>query len=134
MTIINIDFTGGATRYFEPKPKTAEAYICRHRTLVVDDHLREVSCERCGKIVDAFDYLSGLANDEIKLFEQMARLRKEKDELIQRVEALQREERNLKARLKTANKKAVKAPPKPAALATKDKQSCLDEIKQKLGK
>jgi|GEM_PF-1679374 len=132
MTIIHVDFKDKATRYFESTPKPDGALLCRHRTVEVDDHLREVSCAKCGKIIDAFDYLSGLAWDEIKLFEQMKQLKIEEAELIKRVEALRHEERNVKTRLKTAYKKQSTPRPPSPVLEKKDKQSCIDEIKQKL--
>lgn len=133
MSIIEVDFTGNKKPYFNPSSLPGRAGYCSHRTVEVDKYTRQVNCTECGQILDAFDYLHGLARKEIKLFEQLDMLRKEEAELTKRVEALRHEERNIKARLKNAYKKEMKTPPKPPVLAAKYKQSCLDEIKQALG-
>lgn len=133
MTIINVDFTGNSTRYFEPKPPQGRTTYCGHRTVEVDSYSRVVACIECGQLLDAFDYLHSVAQKEIRLFEQLNRLRKEESDLTQKVEALRNEERNLKARLKTAHKKQAEPNPKQPVLEKKDKQRCLAEIKQALG-
>ena len=34
-----------------------------HRAIYVDEHEREVTCQKCGKVIDAFDYLLGWAKE-----------------------------------------------------------------------
>lgn len=132
MTIIHVDFAGDKKPYFTTQPLQGRATYCSHRTVEVSKQSRTVACTECGSIIDAFDYLHGLARKEIGLFEQLDMLKKEEAELTKRVEALRHEERNVKARLKTAYKKQSTPRPPSPVLEKKDKQSCIDEIKQKL--
>jgi len=132
MTIIQIDFIGNQKPYFAAQPPQGRATYCNHRTVEVDKHTRSVACTGCGSIIDAFDYLHGLATKEIGLFESLDRLRKEETELTKKVAALRNEERNVKARLKTAHKKQAMPKPQNPVPEKKDKQNCIAEIKEKL--
>lgn len=44
------------------KPKTYKPY-CPHNSTSVDPQTRSVECKNCGKIIDPFDYLLSIAND-----------------------------------------------------------------------
>nr|WP_307772991.1 hypothetical protein [Providencia stuartii] len=103
--IIKVNFTD------ETKP-TLEAQIedkrdfrqvqCKHYAVIVSEQHRTVKCKNCGCIVDAFDVFLLRANDAEHLFRQVSALTEQRDALRKSVDGLLREEKNTKARLRSA--------------------------------
>lgn len=131
--IIEIDFTAAKNSpHFIKKAPAGGPIYCRHDAIYIDDHARILECRECGKVIDAYDYVLALAHKEIRLFEDIASLKKEQQELMSTREKLKNDVRNAKARLRAAhNRDAVPNPQKPG-VEKKDRQSCLNDIRDKL--
>ncbi len=77
-------------------------YRCPHVNVLVDDHLRQLTCRRCGAIVDAFDWINARASGEAKIEWELKTLRTEIIARREGLEKLKGEEVNTKARIRTA--------------------------------
>lgn len=86
----------------EAPPPAHKPYRCHHANVLVDEHLRQLTCRRCGAVVDAFDWINDRAKGESKVEWELKSLRREITEHRQGLEKLKREEVNCKARIKTA--------------------------------
>ncbi|EMI4428833.1 hypothetical protein V6478_002231 [Providencia rettgeri] len=82
--------------------KNRQQMQCKHHSLVVDEEHRTVECNDCGCVVDAFDVLLARANNGESVIRQMSQLLEQRDELRKSVDGLLREEKNTKARLRSA--------------------------------
>lgn len=82
--------------------KNRQQMQCKHHSLVVDEEHRAVECNDCGCVVDAFDVLLARANNGESVIRQMSQLLEQRDELRKSVDGLLREEKNTKARLRSA--------------------------------
>lgn len=82
--------------------KNRQQMQCKHHSLVVDEEHRTVECNDCGCVVDAFDVLLARANNGESVVRQMNQLLEQRDELRKSVDGLLREEKNTKARLRSA--------------------------------
>jgi len=83
------------------KPKDAP-YRCDHVNILVDDFLRQLTCRRCGAVVDAFDWINARASGEAKIEWELKSLRQEIKDHREGLEKVKREEVNCRARIKTA--------------------------------
>lgn len=86
----------------EAPPPAHKPYRCHHASVLVDDHLRQLTCRRCGAVVDAFDWIDDRAKGESKIEWELRSLRREITEHREGLEKLKREEVNCRARIKTA--------------------------------
>ncbi|WP_369788339.1 hypothetical protein [Rouxiella sp. WC2420] len=77
-------------------------YRCSHTSILVDDHLRQLTCRSCGAVVEAFDWINARAEGEQKIEWELKSLRKEIKEHRDGLENLKREEVNCRARIRTA--------------------------------
>lgn len=82
--------------------KNRQQAQCKHHSLVVDEENRAVECNDCGCVVDAFDVLLARANNGESVVRQISQLLEQRDELRKSVDGLLREEKNTKARLRSA--------------------------------
>ncbi|QHP76030.1 hypothetical protein EKQ45_08720 [Proteus vulgaris] len=82
--------------------KNRQQTQCKHHLLVVDEENRAVECNDCGCVVDAFDVLLARANNGESVVRQISQLLEQRDELRKSVDGLLREEKNTKARLRSA--------------------------------
>jgi hypothetical protein len=89
------------------KPEHAP-YRCGHVNVLVDEHLRQLSCRRCGAVVDAFDWINARAEGEQKIDWELKSLRREVVEHREGLEKLKREELNTRNRIKNAEGKLAK--------------------------
>lgn len=89
------------------KPEHAP-YRCDHVNVLVDDHLRQLTCRRCGAVVDAFDWINARAEGEQKIEWELKSLRREVVEHREGLENLKREELNTRNRIKNAEAKLAK--------------------------
>lgn len=84
------------------KTKPPETVHCMHKGLYVNEHERIVKCQRCGKVIDPFDWLLGQARKEFNIDFELRGLRQEIKDHREGLEKLKREEVNTRARIKTA--------------------------------
>lgn len=84
-----------------PPPKDKPRH-CEHVNVLVDEHLRQLTCRRCGAVVDAFDWINARAKGESKVDWELKSLRQEVTDHRLGLERLKREELNCRARIKTA--------------------------------
>lgn len=89
------------------KPEHAP-YRCGHVNVLVDAHLRQLTCRRCGAVVDAFDWINARAEGEQKIEWELKSLRREVVEHREGLENLKREELNTRNRIKNAEAKLAK--------------------------
>jgi uncharacterized Zn finger protein (UPF0148 family) len=80
---------------------------CNHPSLSVDEKQRQISCDICGAVVDAFDYMSKLAKEQDRFRLNRKALHDEILRLSKQVDGLKREEKNAKNRLATLEKKGA---------------------------
>lgn len=79
------------------KPK-ANTPWCPHNHILVDEHNRTIECERCGTIMDAFDFCLHSAKMEAMQFYYIDEVKKEVERLRLIKDELEREVNNLKAK------------------------------------
>lgn len=89
------------------KPEHAP-FRCGHVNVLVDAHLRQLTCRRCGAVVDAFDWINARAEGEQKIEWELKSLRREVVEHREGLENLKREELNTRNRIKNAEAKLAK--------------------------
>jgi hypothetical protein len=85
--------------YSKPAP-------CKHRASVVDEQARTVECRRCGAELDPIVVLAQLAKHRETLVRQGSMLQHQVDSLLETARKLERAERNAKARIRSARKRA----------------------------
>jgi hypothetical protein len=77
-------------------------YHCTHMGILVDKHFRQLTCRRCGAVVDAFDWIYAVTAGETKIDLELRSLRREIQDHREGLEKLKREEVNCRARIKNA--------------------------------
>lgn len=87
---------------FECKPRKRGCY---HQYFILDNEKREVTCRKCGVVVDAFDALVTVSLDWTQYVSNQKMCREESDKAAARLEELKRQERNARARLKRLEQK-----------------------------
>lgn len=130
-----IDFTAAKKHKNSPhflKKDEGIPLYCRHDKIIIDDHARIINCQQCGKVVDPYDYVLALASKEARLFASLAQLKKEQQELMATREKLKNDVRNAKARLKAVHQRDALPDAQTLGVEKKDRQSCLNDIKEKL--
>lgn len=75
---------------------------CKHRAVEVDEQGRMIKCLQCGCAVDPFEYVLRCADDGEAVVKEIKQLHHRRDELREAVSNLEREEKNAKARLRSA--------------------------------
>lgn len=115
--VISLPFTDAKREHNQRESELAELPVgrapyslgtCKHERSVVDARARTVKCSSCNVDMDPIEVLDRIAHDfaePLRLAQQAHKRRRELQESIGRLE---REERNAKARLRTARKQALK--------------------------
>ncbi|EAT6369394.1 hypothetical protein E5458_07790 [Salmonella enterica] len=75
---------------------------CKHRAIEVDEQHRVIQCLQCGCAIDPFQYVLRCALDGEAVVKEIELLHCRRDELRESVANLDREEKNAKARLRSA--------------------------------
>ncbi|WP_234262281.1 hypothetical protein [Klebsiella aerogenes] len=75
---------------------------CKHRAVEADEQHRLIKCLQCGCVVDPFQYVLQCATDGEAVVKEIQQLHNRRDELREAVANLEREEKNAKARLRSA--------------------------------
>lgn len=115
------------------KTGPVDGLYCGCRALLVDDHARTLTCRYCGKVIDAFDYVSSLATKETTLFSNIKQMQAEVRALSITVIQLKNEARRLKLRLSVGRKKTVvSGAAKKNVMEAGDIKEILNKIKEKL--
>ncbi|HHT7463901.1 TPA: hypothetical protein ACT1U1_001017 [Raoultella ornithinolytica] len=75
---------------------------CKHRAIEVCETDRVVRCLGCGCAVDPFEHILRVVTDGEHIVTEIEQLHRRRDELREAVANLEREEKNAKARLRSA--------------------------------
>lgn len=75
---------------------------CKHRAVEVDEQHRVIKCLQCNCMVDPFEYVLRCAVDGEAVVREITQLHHRRNELREAVGNLEREEKNAKARLRSA--------------------------------
>jgi len=89
--------------------KLKRGKYCPHTQSSVDRYQRIVECVKCGALLDPFDVVLDLAQEEDRYTTSIQRLRKENERLDKDIQELKRQERNAKARLRRLRTKEGKS-------------------------
>lgn len=80
--------------------------FCSHSAVWVNQKARTVKCRRCDALLDPFNYILTLCDQESKYVENVKHLRREEKQRRQNIEKLIQIERNAKARIRKAGNKS----------------------------
>lgn len=75
---------------------------CKHRAIKISERERLITCLQCGCAVDPFEYVLRCAMDGEAVVSEISQLHSRRDGLREAVANLEREEKNAKARLRSA--------------------------------
>ncbi|HBM0000633.1 TPA: hypothetical protein LT059_005254 [Salmonella enterica subsp. enterica serovar Kodjovi] len=95
----------------EEDPRDIAGYIyergeyCHHPSIFVNEHDRQCRCQKCGAIIEPFDYLLDLAKKRTRMAGDVKALRHEEKYRRENIENLIQIEKNAKARIKRLNRK-----------------------------
>ncbi|MGX8948476.1 hypothetical protein [Providencia stuartii] len=82
--------------------KNYEQTRCHHGAIVIDEQYRLVECEQCNCVIEPFELLLRRAKDAEAVIHEIVDLGNRRDELRKSVDGLLKEEKNTKARLRSA--------------------------------
>lgn len=103
--IIKVNFTDDTKPLLETQIEEKKDYRqakCRHYSIIINEQYRTVKCKDCGCIVDAFDVFLMRADDAEHIVREVLALTEQRDALRKSVDGLLKEEKNTKARLRSA--------------------------------
>ncbi|QIR27546.1 hypothetical protein [Kluyvera genomosp. 3] len=75
---------------------------CKHGAVIVEEAERVLRCTQCGIVLDPFEHILSVAYAGESIITEITKLHKRRDELREAVANLEREEKNAKARLRSA--------------------------------
>ncbi|EJC7863893.1 hypothetical protein M0P80_003035 [Escherichia coli] len=75
---------------------------CRHARITVSEISRTLTCSLCGTVLDPFELILERARNAENIVHEIKRLYKKREALRESVAGLEREEKNAKARLRSA--------------------------------
>lgn len=78
---------------------------CHHDAVLVDEKERTLRCRRCDALVEPFNYILHLCEEENRYLQNVKHLRREETQRRQNIEKLIQIERNAKARIRKAGHK-----------------------------
>jgi len=77
---------------------------CRCKQMLADEHLQQLECSDCGKIVSAWDYILKVCKKEQNLFDHIKYAKMESQQLDESLIELKRQIRNAKSQLRRTAK------------------------------
>ena len=78
---------------------------CRHKSIICDDHTRQIECQSCGKILDPFDWIFRQGVEQEKAVFDLQHIRHETQIAMDEFADLSRQKRNLQAQVKRLKEK-----------------------------
>lgn len=75
---------------------------CKHGAVIVEEAERILRCTQCGIVLDPFEHILAVAYAGESIVTEITKLYERQDELREAVTNLEREEKNAKARLRSA--------------------------------
>ncbi|EBB1398607.1 hypothetical protein NEJ09_002473 [Salmonella enterica] len=75
---------------------------CKHGAVIVEEAERVLRCTQCGIVLDPFEHILSVAYAGEAVVTEITKLYQRRDELRESVANLEREEKNVKARLRSA--------------------------------
>lgn len=89
--------------------KKLDGYCMSHgQNVLIDPHLRQLSCRECGGVVDAYAWAEKMALNESHLLTRIFHLKSEASIHDARLEELKAEEQRVKARIRAAKDSLLK--------------------------
>lgn len=101
-----IDFTAKAKETVMT-PLKSYSRGCPHTKITLDEHRRQIECDDCGKVFEAFDYLLNWANGQQRIIWRITAAKHESEQLTSQIEELKRQKRNLQVQVNRLNKKLI---------------------------
>ncbi|WP_368843058.1 hypothetical protein [Klebsiella variicola] len=80
--------------------------ICLHSTVWVNEKERTLRCRKCETLIEPFDFLMTLCDQESRYMESVKYLRREEKQRRQNIEKLIQIEKNAKSRIRRAGDKS----------------------------
>lgn len=79
---------------------------CAHGSILLDEHLRQVQCAKCGAVLDAFDFLRGNGTHIQRAWNNYRQAQGQVAALNESIAKLAREEKRLKALIRRLQDKS----------------------------
>lgn len=99
--------TGDPVTQVKENKQAESCYDCVHKVWV-DPHLRQITCRDCGRVIDAFGWVSKMCMEESSLMNRIHYLKSEADSRAGQVELLKEQEKLIKGRIRTAKEALFK--------------------------
>ncbi|ASG49999.1 hypothetical protein CES94_14435 [Escherichia coli] len=80
--------------------------MCLHSTVLVNEKDRTLRCRKCETLIEPFDFLMTLCDQESRYMENVKYLRREEKQRRQNIEKLIQIEKNAKSRIRRAGDKS----------------------------
>ncbi|CAM6646771.1 hypothetical protein FKC81_19845 [Klebsiella pneumoniae] len=80
--------------------------MCLHSTVLVNEKDRTLRCRKCETLIEPFDFLMTLCDQESRYMESVKYLRREEKQRRQNIEKLIQIEKNAKSRIRRAGDKS----------------------------
>lgn len=80
-------------------------YHCEHGAVRLDEHDRSVQCTKCGAMLDPFNFILKQAKTLQTAWDNYKYVRRELNEVTERITYLKKEEQRIKARIKRLQSK-----------------------------
>ncbi|MDT7322942.1 hypothetical protein RQL92_26415 [Citrobacter freundii] len=86
--------------------REGQKVMCLHSTVWVNEKDRTLRCRRCETLIEPFDFLMTLCDQESRYMENVKYLRREEKQRRQNIEKLIQIEKNAKSRIRRAGDKS----------------------------
>ncbi|ENC8478485.1 hypothetical protein ABK514_000708 [Escherichia coli] len=86
--------------------REGQKVMCLHSTVWVNEKDRTLRCRKCETLIEPFDFLMTLCDQESRYMENVKYLRREEKQRRQNIEKLIQIEKNAKARIRRAGDKS----------------------------
>jgi hypothetical protein len=86
-------------------PVKSHSRGCNHTKITLDEHRRQIECQDCKKVFEAFDYLWLWANGQQRIIWRINSAKFEAEQLQDQIIELKRQKRNLQSQVSRLNKK-----------------------------
>ena len=86
--------------------REGQKVMCLHSAVSINGKERTLRCRKCETLIDPFDYLMTLCDQESRYWENVKYLRREEKQRRQNIEKLIQIEKNAKSRIRRAGDKS----------------------------